>query len=280
MKMILFSVPPNQMEAQEISNSPKVLAQGTSSEQLTWKWPLVMAFIRFPLILMGQLLTWGYFAAVGCSNAWMKAVGMTNFYVPLTVDLVCLLLLSWLLWREGLTPGDLMRNHGQQFFHDMLLGLGLFVVAMILFQLTSLISAIIVYGPGIFTATSMSTLQSNIPLPPLLVFWWSLLVLPVTTGIVEELRYRGYVLPRLVALIKRPWLAMLVMASGFGLQHIALPLIDWQTSLSRFIGTFLMGLFFGAVYLKQRHLLPLMIAHWGLNFVGLGLLQLLWVLSQ
>jgi membrane protease YdiL (CAAX protease family) len=73
---------------------------------------------------------------------------------------------------------------------------------------------------------------------------------------------------------------MLVMASSFGLQHMALPLIDWQTSLSRFVGTFLKGLFVGAVYLKQRHLLPLTIAHWGLNFVGIGLLPLLWVLSQ
>jgi len=51
---------------------------------------------------------------------------------------------------------------------------------------------------------------------------------------------------------------------------------DWQTSLSRFISAFLIGLLFGAIYQKQKRLLPLIIAHWAIDFVGLGLFLLLW----
>jgi hypothetical protein len=92
--------------------------------------------------------------------------------------------------------------------------------------------------------------------------------------------YRGYVQPRLVALTGKPWLAILITALGFGLQHIALPFTDWQTSLSRFLSTFLLGLVFGALYQKQKRLIPLIIAHWLIDFIGLGLLPLLFVMSS
>lgn len=253
----------------------------SEASRLSWKWPLILNFIRLPLILAGHFIVMGYFALSDHGNAWGAAVSMTNFYFPLTADLGSLLLLIWLVRREGVRLGSLINFDRRRWVRDILMGIGLFVLFYIAFSLTSLLSAVLVYGPGLFDPANAAQLQNgDFIMPPLWVFWWSLLVLPITVGVVEEMTYRGYIQPRLAALTGKPWLAIVIMAFGFGLQHIALPLTDWQTSLSRFISTFLLGLLFGAIYQKQKRLLPLIIAHWAIDFVGLGLFPLLWVMSQ
>jgi hypothetical protein len=60
----------------------------------------------------------------------------------------------------------------------------------------------------------------------------------------------------------------------------ALPLLDAQTSLSRFLATVVMGLALNALYLWLGRLLPLVVAHWALDVLLLGLLPLIVVLSR
>ncbi len=92
--------------------------------------------------------------------------------------------------------------------------------------------------------------------------------------------YQGYALPRLVRLLGgRTWLALLMVSLGFALQHTALPLVDVRMSLARFLGTLPVGLAFGLVYLRLGRLWPQILAHWALDFLGLGLLPLLAVLN-
>ena len=40
-------------------------------------------------------------------------------------------------------------------------------------------------------------------------------------GMTEEMTYQGYALPRLELLTGQTWLAVVMVAVGFGLQHIA-----------------------------------------------------------
>jgi membrane protease YdiL (CAAX protease family) len=103
--------------------------------------------------------------------------------------------------------------------------------------------------------------------------------LPITTGFVEEMTCRGYAQPRLQALSGKAWIAILIMAFGFGMQHIVFSMVDWRSALARFISMFLCGLLFGFIYLRLKRLVPLIFAHWLLNLLGLGLLPLLAVLS-
>ena len=261
-------------------NSIPVLAASTQSGRLTWLRPLLMTFIRLPLIVLGHFLVLGYFMAIGQANPWASAVSLTNFYFPIVVDLSCLLLLAQFTHREGMKLGDLIRFDRHRLRRDLLVGLGLFLVLLVLFWVTSLVGGLVVYGADMFSGTGQSQTNSSFIQPPLWVLWWSTLVLSLSSGIVEEMTYRGYALPRLVALTQRPWLAVLIMSLGFGMQHLVLPLGSWQLSLSRFISTFLAAPVFALIYLKQQRLLPLIIAHWGINFVGLGLLPLLWRLSS
>jgi len=65
---------------------------------------------------------------------------------------------------------------------------------------------------------------------------------------------------------------------AFGLQHVALPLIGVQVAISRVIPTFLAGLVLALLYVRLKRLVPLIVGHWLLDFLALGLLPLLAVL--
>ncbi len=245
--------------------------------------PLVMPFVRLPLILAGLVLMYGLFRLTGHPQPWPAAVGMTNFVLPLTADLGALLLLIHFTRQEGLRLRDLLGPfRRERWLREGLLGLGLFVGLAVIFQVGALLGMLAVYGPGIFDPEQAATMGSDMAFvqPPLWVFWWSLLVLPVSVAFVEQMTYQGYALPRLVRLFGgRSWAALLVVSLGFALQHTALPLVDAQMSLARFLGTLPVGLAFGLVYLRLGRLWPLIMAHWALDFLGLGLLPLLAVLN-
>lgn len=248
-------------------NSREALKERVRAGRLTWSWPLVMSFVRLPLVLVGQVLLFGYFTLAGHAMPWGAAADMFSFYFPLTADLGCLLLLAWLTRREGLRLRDLVGFDRRRLGRDLLLGLGLFVPLFGLGVVSQMVIALIVYG---------SAQPPPLPYtPPLWVAWWGVLVFPLTVGFMEEMTYRGYALPRLEALTGRPWLALLIVTLGFGLQHVALPLVNWQYSLFLFLLALPVGLVMGIIYLKQRRLLPLIVAHWGFNFVLNGFLMLL-----
>lgn len=273
--------PPNNTEGANVKpNSIAHLKELVSTGQVTTFWTLVMAFIRLPLILIGLGLGFLVLSIAGNPNPWSTSVSLSNVYVTIFMDGGCLLLLAWLVRREGMRLRDLLGIDRRHLLRDILLGLGLMIVLIIVFYVTTIISYVITYGPNFFE-TVMAQFGSTSSNKPMFVLWWSTLILPLSVGFIEEMTYRGFVLPRLVAITKHAWLAVLIMSIGFGAQHLALPLVDLQTSISRFIATFLSALiFFGPVYLKQKRLLPLVIAHWGLDFIGIGLFPLIAALSQ
>jgi membrane protease YdiL (CAAX protease family) len=83
----------------------------------------------------------------------------------------------------------------------VLWGLLLAIPLLILFYLANALAALIVYGPSAFTASSASASTAiNTYGVPVWVFWWSAIILPFSAGNAEELTYRGYALPRFVAL--------------------------------------------------------------------------------
>jgi len=49
------------------------------------------------------------------------------------------------------------------------------------------------------------------------------------------------------ALTRRPWLAVVIMSLGFGLQHVAAALVDWQRSSSMFPSVLPFGVVTGLI---------------------------------
>lgn len=212
-------------------NSIETLKDKVRNRHIRWTWPLIMTFIRFPLLLLGLFIMLGYYTSIGHAQPFLNALAMANVYTTLTADVGCFLLLLWLTRREGMRLRDLIGFRHTLLVRDILIGLGFFVILFVSFIMTNLLSTLIVYGPSVFQAspTTQATGAIN-PNPlglPLWYFWWATLVLPLSVAFMEEMTYRAYALPRLVALTNRPWLAVVIMSLGFGVQHIAFALTSW-----------------------------------------------------
>lgn len=243
----------------KLPNSKEALQERAEQRRLSFTWPFLMVFMRFPLIILGQFLLFIYFIIIGQTAPWGASANMFFFYMPLAADLGCILLLIWLTRREGIGLKDLIGINKNRLGRDIGIGIGLlFLIAVLLYGGLTL-SALLIYK---------SPLPPELPFtPPLWTAWFAVLIFPFTVGIIEELTYRGYALPRLEVITKRRWLALLIMTIGFGSQHIVSPILDWQYSLYFFLPSLPIGLLMGYIYLKQRRLLPLIIAHVGINLM-------------
>ncbi|MDN5724824.1 MAG: CPBP family intramembrane metalloprotease [Propionibacteriales bacterium] len=184
------------------------------------------------------------------------------------VDLISIAVVWWLLRRSGRTLGDLVGRFRPR---DIAWGLLVMVIALIALQGGGFVGNLIAYG-GAPPFTGGAT-----P-PPLWLGIWSLMLMPITIGVAEELVYRGYGQQGLAQWWGR-WPAMLVVAVSFGLQHAALSMTTGEAMLSRVIGTFIAGLAFGIMAMRFRSLWPLIIGHWLLDVIGLGIPMLMWSLS-
>lgn len=244
-------------------------------------WPLAIILIRFPLIMLGNLIVYGYnITFTADPTPWGSALLWGNVHTPIIADTITLLLVFWLMRREGGRLSDLLNVRQEGWGREILIGIGLFLILFVTLFAGNLIGGLIAFGPAIFDVDPNAFVgMTRADLPPLWYYLWGLIVLPISVSIAEEVAYRGYAQPRLSAALGHRWLGLIVVALGFGVQHIAFSATDWQSALARFIGTFIAGLVLGFIYLRQQRLLPLIIGHWLVNVVGLGLMPLLFYVN-
>jgi len=89
-------------------------------------------------------------------------------------------------------------------------------------------------------------------------------LVPISAGFCEELIWRGYIITRLEARGRRRWPAILLSAASFALIH-GIFLLD------KLLVTFLLGIVAGLYYIKERNLVPLMVAHTIVDLWSFGL---------
>jgi len=77
----------------------------------------------------------------------------------------------------------------------------------------------------------------------------------LTAGIVEELLFRGYLLPRLAILFNNPYIAVFVSSLLFALVHAG------YGTITNVTGPFIIGAVFAIHYLKYRNIVFLIIFH-------------------
>ncbi|GCE24227.1 CPBP family intramembrane glutamic endopeptidase [Dictyobacter kobayashii] len=261
-------------------NSVLKLQERVREGRLSWLGPLVMCFVRFPILLLCFLSAFGVLQLTGQQHAMTTALNLTRYNLPLVADLLCLLLLARLVRKEGIHLRDLFCATRQHILRDLVLGIALFMGSYIAVAGLNVLSLFVFYGPNFFQNTqALQTLLGSTGINPLGIPFQiaiSLLVLPISVGFVEELVYRGYAQPRIQALSGSKWLAILLMALGFGLQHVVFGLLSWQFALSGFLTTFVTGIIFGGLYLLNKQRLSILILiHWQSDLISLGLLPLL-----
>lgn len=246
-------------------------------------WPLAMAFVRLPLILLGALLVWGALAVSGHEEQFLWPLGAAlamNF-----VNLLCMVLLVKLLHREGKRLGDLLDFDRSRLRRDFAWGLCWVVVLNTAYLIGLFVPLLIVGGiDGIadgtvfeqaFVGAWASTEGNGFGPVILALFAGWMLVFPFLNAPVEELQYRAYVQPRLHTATGSAWIAVAVPSVGFALQHA--PMAPSMLGMIAYIGMFLVwGVGASLIYLRQKRLMPLVFTHLITNlpvtFLALGFL--------
>lgn len=212
-----------------------------------------------PVLILALGLT---LLAVGAHLLWANVL-------VVIVDVATLVLVHRALRAEGRSLLDLVRPWR---WRDLAWGALLLVVLVIGFLVCSFLANLLVYGgpPPMPVATDLSL--------PLWAGLVGILVAPLSIALAEESLYRGYAQPRLARTWGMP-LALVSVAVVFGVQHVGFALTSPADVAAKVLTTLLAGLLLGALMLWMRRIAPLVVAHWGLDVVGLGLPTLLIALS-
>ena len=192
-----------------------------------------------------------------------RALLWTNVTIVI-VDVITLLVLSRLLARQDRRLRDLLAPS----WSGTAWGLLAFIILQIGFSASAFIGNLIAYQEN----PPASGVMHGVPM---WMGWWALLIMPVTIALAEEGLYRGYAAEALESRCHRN-AALVVIAFFFALQHTALTPLTPRAQFARFVTTFLVGILMGCMRWRCRGgLWPLVVAHWGLDVLGLGLPVLL-----
>lgn len=228
---------------------------------------VALLLLRTVLLFIGDGVSYGIAAALDLEFVQVLAYSANVWIVG--VDIISVLAVVWLLRRRGRTLRGLIGG-----FRGVDIGWGLlvFVIAGITLFVGTFIGNLIVFqGPPPMPEQGFSA--------PLWLGLWSLILMPVTIAVAEEVVYRGYAQEELM---RRSGVAVsvLVPAVFFGLQHAAISATGLDDMLARVIGTFIAGVVFGLLRIWLKRLAPLIIGHWLLDVVGLGVPMLMLALAS
>lgn len=212
-----------------------------------------------PVLILALGLT---LLAAGAHLLWANVL-------VVVVDIATLVLVHRALRAEGRSLLDLVRPWR---WRDLAWGALLLVLLVIGFLVCSVLANLLVHGgpPPMPVTTDLSL--------PLWAGLVGILVAPLSIALAEEALYRGYAQPRLARTWGTP-LALVSVAVVFGVQHVGFALTSPADAAAKVLTTLLAGLLLGALMLWMRRIAPLVVAHWGLDVVGLGLPMLLIALS-
>jgi len=241
-------------------NSKNMIQKRLASGQITSKWPYVIVFARLFFALVTQSLVAALFFSKSPSP-YQAAGDWWPVYGTL-IDLGCFILIIWQIKKEGLRFRDLLNFDQRRLRRDVLIGL-----AFILWVFPLAMVGIIGCSLLIFGSSQSPSIYNSLPV------WaavYSLLIFPLTWGLMEQCTYQGYALSRLNAMLPRPGLAIAIVVFGWSIQHIALPLMfDWRYMLYRFLSFLPLAVVMALIYLRTRRLIPFIIAHWAVDMLGI-----------
>ena len=221
---------------------------------------------RSLLCLLGQAITALVFWVQGNPTPWLASVPYWNVFGTFA-DVGCLLLLRYLLKKEGYRIRDLIRVPNISIGRDILIGVGLFLLIFptAIMGLT-ILANILIYG------TLQPDLGSGLLISRQLPIWatiHSLLIWWVIWSPTESTFYNGYLFPRIEAYTGRTWIAIVIVGFFWTLQHIFFPFMpDWKYLVWRFLQFLGIGLLMPWLFSRIRRLRPLIVTHWLMDITG------------
>lgn len=246
-----------------VSPVRKVIAMSTSSP--TGHGPRVRPlWLVFGLLLFRTVLL-ALSAAISVAVAESMGVEAREVFpwlnvVIVGVDLLTILVIALLLRADGREVRDLV---GRFRLADLPWAGIVMLAVFVAFIAGTFVGNLIVFG-------GPPPVPESGFVPPLWLGIWTILIMPITVALAEELLYRGYAHEQLAARM-RPLVAVLIIAVFFGLQHAPLSASSPGEMVARVTATLFAGIAFGLLRLAVKRLMPLIIGHWAFDVVGLGL---------
>jgi len=143
---------------------------------------------------------------------------------------------------------------------DLRTGLGLFFLIFPLFVVGGMLSNLVVFGKMSAAPGPAGAAAHALPLWGIvysLSAWW-LIWTPT-----EQLTYQGFAMPRLLALTRRPWVALALIGFWWSFQHSLLPFVpDWRIAVWRFIMVVPGVICTMLIYRRIGRLAPMIVAQW------------------
>ena len=212
--------------------------------------------------IVGILLLLFCLSLIG-SNAFLNLPGLqklneTIYFVSRLLNWACLLLL--LLYVSKIEKQSLLiwREKKYQFLSYFISIIGIFIILIVGGFIIQILLSLMGYNAkSAMLFEIVALLKIN---KPLLVFT------ALTAGIVEELIFRGYMLPRLANIFKSPFLGIAVSSILFGLLHY-----KYGTIFNVVVPIFI-GAVFAYYYWKYRNIKVLIFCHFLWDLVSLFLI--------
>ncbi|MEO8860155.1 MAG: CPBP family intramembrane glutamic endopeptidase [Ginsengibacter sp.] len=188
----------------------------------------------------------------------LQKINETIYFVSRLLNWACLLLLF--LYARKIEKEDLLiwKEKKYQFLSYFISIIGIFIVLIVGGFIIQTLLSLTGYNDKSARLFEIVALMKNNK--PLLIFT------ALTAGIVEELIFRGYMLPRLVNIFKSPFLGIAVSSILFGLLHYK------YGTIFNVAGPIFIGAVFATYYWKYRNIKVLIFCHFLWDLVSLFLL--------
>ncbi len=220
------------------------------------------------MVGLATLATVGVLAALG-EPATLGAASLFSALALLPVNVVSLLWVRRLVHREGSTLRAMIGFDRARIGRDIAWGLLWIVVLWVPFMAAVMGTMFALFGTGLFAGfeTALAPPAEEIPvISPVVAAILGIIAFVTFAPLnapTEELVYRGYAQPPLVG----RWGAafgVMVPAVAFGLQHVFFAATPAGMVVYG-VAFFVWGLGAGIIYLRQRRLVPLIVAHFLVN---------------
>lgn len=249
-----------------LPNAQEKLQERALLGRVTWATAVTVLIGRSVFLILAHALVACVFLLLGRSSPWNAAAPWWSVYGNIA-DLGCLALMVYFTRKEGVRLRDLIGPVKWRI--DFFLALLCLAVAFGCFVVIAKPSSLIAFG------TPLPNMYPGLLSARVLPGWaiaYSFSVFFLIWSPTEEMTYQGFVLPRMVALARRRWVAVLVVSFWFALQHSFIPFIlDWHYVAWRFLAFWLAMAAINLMYLGIRRLPPLILMHWALDVFALVL---------
>jgi membrane protease YdiL (CAAX protease family) len=144
--------------------------------------------------------------------------------------------------------------------------LGFFLLSVLVLYLLYIAAAIVSALPALFGVHDDKAVIKMISRVLKGHYWFTIFV-ALTAGVTEEFIFRGYILTRLLQVWKNPVIAIIVSSLLFSAMHYK------YHSVHELIFAFLIGVIFSIYYLKYQHIKAIMLVHFLIDIISMGLAQ-------